>query len=145
MAGDAGIEALDPERVIGEAKPLGAPLHDHFTWDDGVAAHEHRLNQARALVRNLRIVVESHTAKERKIRVFVHSREQGGYVPVVRMRTDSELAAEVLGAAIRFVRSARERLADLRGAAGRSEEHTSELQSHHDLVCRLLPEKTNTR
>src|SRR5437667_6865382 len=24
---------------------------------------------------------------------------------------------------------------------GRSEEHTSELQSHHDLVCRLLREK----
>src|SRR5437773_9754100 len=27
--------------------------------------------------------------------------------------------------------------------AGRSEEHTSELQSHHDLVCRLLLEKKN--
>src|SRR5437773_9148281 len=27
------------------------------------------------------------------------------------------------------------------GAASRSEEHTSELQSHHDLVCRLLLEK----
>src|SRR6266540_38363 len=26
-------------------------------------------------------------------------------------------------------------------SAGRSEEHTSELQSHHDLVCRLLLEK----
>src|SRR5437773_7025786 len=26
-------------------------------------------------------------------------------------------------------------------ALGRSEEHTSELQSHHDLVCRLLLEK----
>jgi len=26
---------------------------------------------------------------------------------------------------------------------GRSEEHASELQSHHDLVCRLLLEKTN--
>src|SRR5438034_7413326 len=25
----------------------------------------------------------------------------------------------------------------------RSEEHTSELQSHSDLVCRLLPEKKN--
>src|SRR5437667_1110607 len=38
-------------------------------------------------------------------------------------------------------------LARLRGGAGaahagqRSEEHTSELQSHHDLVCRLLLEK----
>src|SRR5437773_7463616 len=29
------------------------------------------------------------------------------------------------------------------GASGRSEEHTSELQSHHDLVCRLLLEKKN--
>src|SRR6266540_6495662 len=27
------------------------------------------------------------------------------------------------------------------GSARRSEEHTSELQSHHDLVCRLLLEK----
>src|SRR5437773_7658621 len=27
------------------------------------------------------------------------------------------------------------------GIGGRSEEHTSELQSHHDLVCRLLLEK----
>src|SRR5437773_8844076 len=28
--------------------------------------------------------------------------------------------------------------------ASRSEEHTSELQSHHDLVCRLLLEKKKT-
>src|SRR5690349_24021382 len=31
----------------------------------------------------------------------------------------------------------------LAGALGRSEEHTSELQSRRDLVCRLLPEKKN--
>src|SRR5437773_9140005 len=29
----------------------------------------------------------------------------------------------------------------MRAPFGRSEEHTSELQSHHDLVCRLLLEK----
>src|SRR5699024_11872582 len=32
----------------------------------------------------------------------------------------------------------------LRGTAARSEEHTSELQSRFDLVCRLLLEKQNT-
>src|SRR3970282_2992392 len=32
----------------------------------------------------------------------------------------------------------------LRHPARRSEEHTSELQSHHDLVCRLLLEKKKT-
>src|SRR5260221_6590184 len=31
------------------------------------------------------------------------------------------------------------------GRTHRSEEHTSELQSHSDLVCRLLLEKKNTR
>src|SRR5438034_3889081 len=31
------------------------------------------------------------------------------------------------------------------GVRGRSEEHTSELQSHSDLVCRLLLEKKNMR
>src|SRR6266851_10196312 len=31
------------------------------------------------------------------------------------------------------------------GPGGRSEEHTSELQSHHDLVCRLLLEKKKTK
>src|SRR5437773_8385284 len=30
-------------------------------------------------------------------------------------------------------------------AVPRSEEHTSELQSHHDLVCRLLLEKKNNK
>src|SRR5437773_6225283 len=32
-------------------------------------------------------------------------------------------------------------LETIQHAAARSEEHTSELQSHHDLVCRLLLEK----
>src|SRR5437773_8808793 len=42
-------------------------------------------------------------------------------------------------------RRARSRHRCARGPAARprSEEHTSELQSHHDLVCRLLLEKKN--
>src|SRR5207253_393070 len=36
------------------------------------------------------------------------------------------------------------RLADLKGRGGRSEEHTSELQSRGHLVCRLLLEKKKT-
>src|SRR6266496_4063509 len=37
-----------------------------------------------------------------------------------------------------------EQQADARGIARRSEEHTSELQSRRDLVCRLLLEKKKT-
>src|SRR5437667_4229967 len=38
-------------------------------------------------------------------------------------------------------RSIRIQHSELQRSCGRSEEHTSELQSHHDLVCRLLIEK----
>src|SRR5690349_24190830 len=43
----------------------------------------------------------------------------------------------------RSVKDAAARLAELRDM-GRSEEHTSELQSRRDLVCRLLLEKKNS-
>src|SRR5690242_21208409 len=37
------------------------------------------------------------------------------------------------------------RLVQLKSGVGRSEEHTSELQSHVNLVCRLLLEKKNNK
>src|SRR5438034_5122802 len=45
------------------------------------------------------------------------------------------------GMAALRARSRAEEVLSLVGLAGRSEEHTSELQSHSDLVCRLLLEK----
>src|SRR5699024_12801935 len=50
--------------------------------------------------------------------------------------------------ALRFLKAAMnadtDGLAGLQQMAGRSEEHTSELQSRFDLVCRLLLEKKKT-
>src|SRR5437773_6719399 len=40
---------------------------------------------------------------------------------------------------------AREKSRSVSQGGARSEEHTSELQSHHDLVCRLLLEKKKKR
>src|SRR5260221_7274683 len=52
---------------------------------------------------------------------------------------------EMLGQQCLPSRSREERVFRSRpkGVASRSEEHTSELQSHSDLVCRLLLEKKN--
>src|SRR5438094_5736799 len=41
-------------------------------------------------------------------------------------------------------RASRDRVRPWRGLQARSEEHTSELQSPYDLVCRLLLEKKNS-
>src|SRR5260370_26170545 len=64
--------------------------------------------------------------------------EYSAYIPV------TSVAAQPAGALIAFL--ARPSSRDTFKAAGvRSEEHTSELQSHLNLVCRLLLEKKKTK
>src|SRR5438477_9101104 len=53
---------------------------------------------------------------------------------------DEGLAAQRAGV-LEEVHRARRRVVEAGGRDGRSEEHTSELQSHVNLVCRLLLEK----
>src|SRR5437588_8794259 len=62
---------------------------------------------------------------------------------VLRLRQPSRAGGRHRQQADRFDRAARSERR--RGQRDRSEEHTSELQSHSDLVCRLLLEKKKTR
>src|SRR5438034_5586326 len=61
--------------------------------------------------------------------------------PLPRRSSRSSAACHRRPATWRRGRSASSRSWRRRSARGRSEEHTSELQSHSDLVCRLLLEK----
>jgi len=62
---------LTPEDVVSAAKAASSPLHLYFEWDDAEAAHQHRLNQARYLLRSVRVV---HVAKEGTHEIAVSSR-----------------------------------------------------------------------
>src|SRR5437667_9332097 len=53
-------------------------------------------------------------------------------------------SADAVGGSGRPHSTRRARKTGRGSARSRSEEHTSELQSHHDLVCRLLLEKKKT-
>lgn len=48
---------IQPSVVVSEAKPKRSVLHPVFEWDDTKAAEQHRLWQARHLVRSVQIVV----------------------------------------------------------------------------------------
>src|SRR5690349_23379752 len=66
------------------------------------------------------------------------------YTTLFRSQVEEELAAQ-LGRVVPVLVSAVEVEDEALGAEGRSEEHTSELQSRRDLVCRLLLEKKKKR
>lgn len=47
-----------PADVVEAATPEDAPLHKFFTWDNELAARQHRLDQARRLLRGVQIEIE---------------------------------------------------------------------------------------
>lgn len=49
-------DELRPADVVEAARPLTAPLHPAFEWDNKAAAEQYRLYQARHMVRSVRVV-----------------------------------------------------------------------------------------
>ena len=90
---------LRAEDVVNFAKSEETALHSCFTWDDGEAAHQYRLLQARNLIR---ICVTSFPKEdERPMRVFVSLKSDrknpgGGYRSMVEVLSDDDLRHQLL-------------------------------------------------
>lgn len=70
---------LTPKTVLEANRMAGSPLHNEFEWDDGVAAENYRLNQARHLLNCICTVSESNDGKEQTTRAFFVVSETNGY------------------------------------------------------------------
>ena len=95
---------LRAEDVVEDATPREHPLHNQFTWDDGAAAHQHRLWQARQLISVSITVVEG-----KRLPTFVSITSDrhngGGYHTMVEVLNDDGLKAQLLEDAKKEMRS----------------------------------------
>lgn len=117
---------LTPEAVVQAARDRRSPLHSFFVWDDKVAAHKHRLEQARELIRSVKtaIVVEGHRVV---VPVYAHSAGHAaqGYRAIAKIKNERELAQQTLAEEIQRLLGILERargVAHALGLAGRFEE-----------------------
>lgn len=90
---------LTPERVLDDAKRPESPLHKHFQWDDQKAAEQHRLDQARDLIRTVKITVVVNEVRI-KAPYYIpdpskNGREQG-YTNISTLRDDPASARQAL-------------------------------------------------
>lgn len=53
---------LTAQKLLQANKPVDAPLHDEFEWDDSVAAESYRLEQARHII-NCLVTVKENSAE----------------------------------------------------------------------------------
>jgi hypothetical protein len=87
---------LQPAIVVDEARPVSSPLHKRFEWNNGKAAQEYRLWQARQLIR---VVVETIAGSEGKHEVFVSlttDRKDGGYRVMAEVLSDKSMREQML-------------------------------------------------
>ena len=65
---------LTPEDVLADAKNHNSPLHTYFEWSDSAAAQQHRLAQARGLIRSVVAIYREpdKTSLPVRISAFTH-------------------------------------------------------------------------
>lgn len=113
---------LTPDDVVKDARSASSPLHSHFTWDDSEAAHQFRLEQARTLIRNVRVEVSTSTVTMAAPFYIRDPRcgTQQGYASVAEIKTDRQVSADALKMEIARVIGVYERAASIAEELGLS-------------------------
>lgn len=88
---------LTPDAVVTASKPKAAPLHSEFEWDDSVAGHQWRINQARQIVRSVALVDEGVSEAPRAFVSVQGSDEEGrAYVSIEAAMSRDDWREQVL-------------------------------------------------
>ena len=103
--------AVRTEVVVDEARPADSPLHAEFTWDDGEAAREYRLIEARQLIRA--VVVTYPSEEPRSVYVHVRTEDDAGYQPMSVVVRDGDMLAAAQAELVSRLEGARRSLREL--------------------------------
>lgn len=93
---------LTPNEVVDAARSEKSPLHDLFCWDNDTAAELYRVEQAREVIRRvkLEVVIEERTINlNRYVRDPNTETGKQGYVSMLKVR--ARVANEVMGDELR--------------------------------------------
>jgi hypothetical protein len=111
---------LSPEAVVAAARDPKSPGHEHFEWDNKKAAHQYRVEQARALLtKRQTFVTESYTIQvPRYVRDPDAPAREQSYVSVRTAAADADLRHRVLVDDFARVSALLQRTRDLAKAFG---------------------------
>ncbi len=102
-----------PKAVVDAARSPKHPLHAHFEWNDALAAEAHRLDQARHIIRIIRVV--DAEATDGTSRAFLSVTEKAGtsYRRLADVKMSVDMQNAVLKAAERDLDAFQRRYRDL--------------------------------
>jgi hypothetical protein len=106
---------LTPAATVAAARAERHPLHRHFEWSDAAAAEQYRLDQARTLIRSIRVFDTADPDRETRI-AFVsiaNGRDGRSYYSMSAVEASRQLQALVLVQAERDLEAWERRYSEL--------------------------------
>jgi hypothetical protein len=107
---------LKPAVIVQESRPEDATLHPCFEWDDPKAANLWREDQARSIVRSIRVIPDDSPQPDEPLLVYVHVATQDDgpcYTTTARAMSDDELREQVIAQALAQLEGWRKRFEHL--------------------------------
>lgn len=115
IASEGGGLGATPKAVVEHARSSNSPLHRFFDWDDSSAAEKYRIEQAKYLVRSVKVVVVGPSgATESRAFFSVQTDDGHAYRDAATVFTDESLVAQLVAGAKRDADAWRKRHAAIR-------------------------------
>lgn len=94
---------LTAENLLDANRPIDAPLHDVFEWDDALAAEEYRKSQARHVINSIMQIIEP---EQPPVRAFMNVEVTShDYKPIHLLLSSADDHSNMLNTALRELRS----------------------------------------
>jgi hypothetical protein len=87
---------LTPNAVVASARSENHPLHPHFEWDDHVAAEAYRLDQARNIIRMVRVVDDEGSDGTSRAFMSINDKLGTAYRSITEVKSSIDLQMAVL-------------------------------------------------
>lgn len=113
---------LRPEDVVDAARDPASVLHGHFEWNDAKAAVYFRIEQARTLIRTLKIEIEVGPTVVTTVTYVSNPRALGTYRRLDEIEPRSDTAKEVLLAELNRISTALGRARKIAAVVGLDQE-----------------------
>ncbi|MCC8068131.1 MAG: hypothetical protein LIO94_13695 [Clostridiales bacterium] len=95
---------LTAKRLLDASRPVDAPLHDEFEWNDSEAAEKYREHQAAHIIRC--IVVRPEQVEKEPVRAFVNVTDNArSYRSLDVVLQKTNLREQMLGQALKDLRA----------------------------------------
>lgn len=108
---------VKPHDVVKDAENVNSPYHRHFEWDDSKAGPKFRLQQARQLLQNLKLIYHDEEGNKVSVRKYVRvllstpadHELKSGYAPRLKVLKTSHLREQVVEMAKQMLESFKRR------------------------------------